>query len=30
MSKGVVVYESTPDKLIDNEGVKSTYLGVGE
>ena len=30
MSKGVVVYESTPDKLIDNESVKSMYLGVGE
>jgi branched-chain amino acid transport system ATP-binding protein len=30
MSKGTVVYESTPDKLIDNEYVKSTYLGVGE
>jgi branched-chain amino acid transport system ATP-binding protein len=30
MSKGTVVYESTPDKLIDNESVKSTYLGVGE
>jgi branched-chain amino acid transport system ATP-binding protein len=30
MSKGTVVYESTPDKLIDNESVKATYLGVGE
>jgi branched-chain amino acid transport system ATP-binding protein len=30
MSKGTIVYESTPDKLIDNESVKSTYLGVGE
>lgn len=30
MSKGSVVYESTPDQLIDNESVKSTYLGVGD
>ncbi|MFH0915310.1 MAG: ABC transporter ATP-binding protein [bacterium] len=30
MSKGTVVYESTPDKLIDNESVKSMHLGVGE
>ncbi len=30
MSKGTIVYESTPEKLIDNESVKSTYLGVGE
>lgn len=30
MSKGTIVYESTPDKLIDNESVKSMYLGVGE
>ena len=30
MSKGTVVYESTPDKLIDDEHVKATYLGVGE
>lgn len=30
MSKGTIVYESTPDKLIDNENVKSMYLGVGE
>jgi branched-chain amino acid transport system ATP-binding protein len=30
MSKGTVVYDSTPDKLIDNESVKATYLGVGE
>jgi branched-chain amino acid transport system ATP-binding protein len=29
MSKGTVVYDSTPEKLIDNEGVKSLYLGVG-
>jgi branched-chain amino acid transport system ATP-binding protein len=30
MSKGTIVYESTPDVLINNEPVKSTYLGVGE
>ncbi len=30
MSKGTIVYESTPDGLIDNERIKSTYLGVGE
>ena len=30
MSKGTIVYESTPEKLIDNESVKSMYLGVGE
>jgi branched-chain amino acid transport system ATP-binding protein len=30
MSKGTVVYESTPEILIDNDSVKSTYLGVGE
>ena len=30
MSKGTVVYESTPEQLIDDESVKSTYLGVGE
>jgi branched-chain amino acid transport system ATP-binding protein len=30
MSKGTVVYESTPDELIDNESVKATHLGVGE
>jgi branched-chain amino acid transport system ATP-binding protein len=30
MSKGTVVYESAPDELIDNESVKSAYLGVGE
>jgi branched-chain amino acid transport system ATP-binding protein len=30
MSRGAIVYESTPDKLIDNEGVKGMYLGVGE
>lgn len=27
ISKGVVVYESTPDKLRDNEEVKSMFLG---
>jgi branched-chain amino acid transport system ATP-binding protein len=30
MSKGTIVYESAPDKLIDNESVKATHLGVGE
>jgi branched-chain amino acid transport system ATP-binding protein len=30
MSKGTVVYESTPEKLIANESVKAQYLGVGE
>jgi branched-chain amino acid transport system ATP-binding protein len=30
MSKGTVVYESTPNELIDNESVKATHLGVGE
>jgi branched-chain amino acid transport system ATP-binding protein len=30
MSKGTVVYESTPDELIDNESVKAIHLGVGE
>jgi branched-chain amino acid transport system ATP-binding protein len=29
MSKGSIVYESTPADLIDNEKVKATYLGVG-
>ena len=29
MSKGTIVYESTPEELIDNESVKSRYLGVG-
>ena len=29
MSKGSIAYESTPDELIDNEKIKSTYLGVG-
>jgi len=29
MSKGSIVHESTPDELIDNEKIKSTYLGVG-
>ena len=27
ISKGAIVYESTPDKLRDNEEVKSMYLG---
>jgi branched-chain amino acid transport system ATP-binding protein len=30
MSKGTIVYESAPDELIENESVKSVYLGVGE
>jgi branched-chain amino acid transport system ATP-binding protein len=30
MSKGTIAYESAPDRLIDNESVKSMYLGVGE
>jgi branched-chain amino acid transport system ATP-binding protein len=30
MSKGTIVYESAPEKLIDNESVKSMHLGVGE
>jgi branched-chain amino acid transport system ATP-binding protein len=30
MSKGTIVYESTPEMLIDNESVKSMHLGVGE
>jgi branched-chain amino acid transport system ATP-binding protein len=30
MSKGTVVHESTPERLIDNESIKATYLGVGE
>ena len=30
MSKGTIVYESTPDLLIANESAKATYLGVGE
>ena len=29
MSKGSIVYESTPDELMDNESIKSRYLGVG-
>jgi branched-chain amino acid transport system ATP-binding protein len=29
MSKGSIVYESTPEELIDNESIKSRYLGVG-
>ncbi|MCL5734787.1 MAG: ABC transporter ATP-binding protein [Actinobacteria bacterium] len=30
MSKGTIVYESAPDGLIENESIKSMYLGVGE
>ena len=30
MSKGTIVYESGPAELIDNENVKSMYLGVGQ
>ncbi len=30
MSKGTIVYDSAPDELINNESVKSAYLGVGE
>jgi branched-chain amino acid transport system ATP-binding protein len=30
MSKGAIAYESTPENLIDNENIKSVYLGVGE
>jgi len=30
MSKGTIVHESTPSELIENESVKSMYLGVGE
>ena len=30
MSRGTIVHESTPDKLIENESVKRMYLGVGE
>jgi branched-chain amino acid transport system ATP-binding protein len=30
MSKGTIVHESTPDRLIDNESIKSMHLGVGE
>jgi len=30
MSRGSIVYESTPAELMHNETVKSTYLGVGE
>jgi branched-chain amino acid transport system ATP-binding protein len=30
MSKGTVVHESTPEKLIANESIKAQYLGVGE
>jgi branched-chain amino acid transport system ATP-binding protein len=30
MSRGTIVYESTPEPLMSNESVKSQYLGVGE
>ncbi|MBN1458308.1 MAG: branched-chain amino acid ABC transporter ATP-binding protein, partial [Armatimonadetes bacterium] len=30
MSKGTIVYESAPAQLIQDESVKSVYLGVGE
>jgi branched-chain amino acid transport system ATP-binding protein len=30
LSKGTIVYESTPDKLQDNEEVKCKYLGVAK
>jgi branched-chain amino acid transport system ATP-binding protein len=30
MSRGTIVHESAPDELIENETVKSMYLGVGE
>ena len=30
MSKGTIVYASTPDALIADESAKATYLGVGE
>jgi branched-chain amino acid transport system ATP-binding protein len=30
MSRGTIVHESAPDELINNESVKSAYLGVGE
>lgn len=30
MSKGTIVYESEPGDLIENENIKSMYLGVGE
>jgi ABC-type lipopolysaccharide export system ATPase subunit len=29
MSKGSIVYGSEPQELIDNETVKTQYLGVG-
>jgi branched-chain amino acid transport system ATP-binding protein len=29
MSKGAIVYDSTPQELIENEPVKAQYLGVG-
>jgi branched-chain amino acid transport system ATP-binding protein len=30
MSKGTIVYGSTPERLIENESIKSMYLGVGQ
>jgi len=30
INKGVIVYESTPDKLRDNEEVKAKYLGIAK
>ena len=30
MSRGTIVYESTPEELVDNESIKATHLGVGE
>ena len=30
ISKGVIVYESTPNELKDNEEVKTKYLGVAK
>jgi branched-chain amino acid transport system ATP-binding protein len=30
MSRGTIVYESTPEELVDNESVKAMHLGVGE
>jgi branched-chain amino acid transport system ATP-binding protein len=30
MSRGIIVYESAPADLIDNESVKAMHLGVGE
>lgn len=30
ISKGVIVYESTPEELRDNEEVKARYLGLAK